>query len=31
MQILGTKTGLGILKILVENPLQEFKEIELIG
>jgi len=30
MQILGTKTGLGILKILVENPLQEFKEIELI-
>jgi predicted nucleotidyltransferase len=30
MQILGTKTGLKILKILVENPFQEFKEIELV-
>jgi len=31
MQILGKKTSLEVLKILVENPLQEFKEIEIIN
>ncbi|MDP2672217.1 MAG: nucleotidyltransferase domain-containing protein [Nanoarchaeota archaeon] len=31
MEILGTKTGLKILKILIENPLYEFKEIEIIN
>src|SRR3989338_11529391 len=30
MQILGTKTGLKILKVVFENPLKEFKEIDLI-
>lgn len=31
MEILGTKTVLKLLKILFENPLREFKEIELIN
>jgi predicted nucleotidyltransferase len=30
MKYLGTKTAIKILKILFENPLQEFKEIELV-
>ena len=31
MQILSKKTSLEVLKVLIENPLQEFKEIEIIN
>ena len=31
MEILGNKPAIKLLKVLVENPLKEFKEIELIN